>query len=99
MHVGHGNPLIGLRQSRDAASLNNAHHQDVVESPYVVDPPTIPHPLGNALTIEFDLSSELFKGLKLQPKYELQNPTDGAVYLDVAANFGNPADTRVRHMP
>jgi len=97
-HVGHGNPLIGLRQLRDVANLGVADHQDVVESPYVVDPPTIPHPLGNALTVEFNLSSGLFDDLHLQEKYELANPTDGAIYLDIAANFGDPGTTRVRHI-
>lgn len=98
VHVGHGNPLIGLRQMRDASALGLAHHQDVVESPYIVDPPKLPRPLGNALTVKFNLSSGLFDALHLQETYELAHPTDGAVYTNIAANFGDPALTRVRHM-
>ena len=98
-HAGHGNPLIGLRQMRDPHDLAYVDHQDVVESAYVVDPPTMPHPLGNALTVEFNLKSGLFDGLHLQEKYELPYPTDGAVYSNVAAIFGDPESTKVRHRP
>ena len=96
VHVGHGNPLVGLRQVRDVTHLETALYRDVVESPYIVDPPTMPSPLGNALTINFDLSSGLFDGLNLQEEYKLPYPTDGVVYAGVAANFGDPAATTVR---
>jgi len=97
-HIGHGNPLIGLRQMRNSGHLNLSGHQDVVESPYVLDSDVLPSPLGNSLTVEFDLSSDFFSALHLQPKYELKYPTDGAVYLNATATFGDPKQTLVRHI-
>jgi hypothetical protein len=98
-HVGHGNPLIGLRQDRNPKKINCAEYQDIVESPYVLVPQTIPYPLGNALTVEFNLKSKVFEGLQLQEKYELPYPIDGAVYSNVVAEFGDPANTIVRPCP
>jgi hypothetical protein len=57
----------------------------------------MPSPLGNALTVEFDLTSGYFSELHLQPKYELDQPTDGVVYSDVTATFGDPDETVIRH--
>lgn len=97
LHIGHGNPLIGMRQMRNASKLDESGHQDVVQSPYQMDQQTMPSPLGNKLTIEFALASGLFSGLHLQEKYVLQYPTDGAVYSNVAALFGEPKETVIRH--
>jgi hypothetical protein len=96
-HIGHGNPLIGLRQMRNSRELKLSGHQDIVESPYILESQTMPSPLGNALTVEFDLTSGYFSELHLQPKYELDQPTDGVVYSDVTATFGDPDETVIRH--
>ena len=98
-HIGHGNPLIGLRQMRNARDLKLSGHQDIVESPYAMDPMQMPSPLGNGVQIEFDLSSGFFSELHLQEKYVLQYLTDGAVYQEIDATFGDPEQTTVRHAP